>query len=75
MTRFLALLLALSFAAGPVSAEVISYQGQLQHRGQPFNGTADLEFALYTSPDGSDQVGSTLQRQQPRAGALHHDRL
>lgn len=37
-----------------------TYQGQLKQAGVPLGGSADLEFSLWTSAKGGDQVGSTL---------------
>ncbi len=39
-----------------------SYQGNLTNTGSPANGQFDFEFALFESPLGGPQVGSTLTR-------------
>ena len=40
--------------AQPTPYQPISYQGYLEQQGQPFSGTADLEFLLFTAAaDGS----------------------
>ncbi len=46
-----------------VSAETtITYQGQLQKSGQPHTDTVDMEFRLYDSLGGSNQVGPTIEK-------------
>ncbi len=35
----------------------VSYQGQLQQQGQPFTGTANLEFRLFDSLESGTQLG------------------
>lgn len=51
-------------AAAPVQAQTLTnaftYQGQLSNGGAPVNGTADLQFRLFTAASGGTQVGSTL---------------
>jgi hypothetical protein len=39
---------------------VFTYQGQLKQVGVPLSGTADLEFSLWTTAKGGDQVEDTL---------------
>lgn len=51
--------LPLSLAAQETS---ITYQGQLQDGGQPFTGSADLEFRLYDQEFDGNQVGTTQTR-------------
>jgi hypothetical protein len=38
-----------------------TYQGELTDSGTPFQGTADLQFRLFTTAEGPVQVGPTLQ--------------
>src|SRR5690606_18795747 len=40
----------------------LTYQGELTDAGAPMNGSADLEFSLWTAPNGGSQVGSTILR-------------
>ncbi|MDZ7791904.1 MAG: hypothetical protein U5L08_15685 [Xanthomonadales bacterium] len=40
----------------------ITYQGQLQDGGQPFTGSADLEFRLFDQEFDGNQVGTTQTR-------------
>lgn len=42
---------------GPLAAGPISYQGQLELQGQPFSGTADLEFRLFGAASGGAPIG------------------
>jgi hemin uptake protein HemP len=37
----------------------ITYQGQLQQDGQPFTGTPEMEFRLFDSLTGTNQIGDT----------------
>jgi hypothetical protein len=37
-----------------------TYQGQLKQNGLPVNGSVDLEFSLWTTPQGGDQVRPTV---------------
>src|SRR5215469_2128317 len=37
-----------------------TYQGQFNDGAAPANGNYDFTFALFTSPDGADQSGSTI---------------
>ncbi len=59
----LATFLMLVFAV-PLQAQdtTISYQGQLRDGGQPYTGTADLEFRLFDQLSGGSQVGTAQQR-------------
>ena len=60
------IILLISFALGlPLwaSAETtITYQGQLQHQGEPYTGTPDMEFRLYDSLTGDNQIGSPIDK-------------
>lgn len=50
-------------ASGAVLAQsTITYQGQLRQSGQPYNGTANLEFRLYDQLAGGSQVGPVETR-------------
>jgi hypothetical protein len=40
-------------------SEAFTYQGQLKQGGVPVSDRVDLEFSLWTSPDGDQQVGET----------------
>ncbi|MCL4210300.1 MAG: hypothetical protein KJZ68_06530, partial [Phycisphaerales bacterium] len=42
------------------------YRGELHWRGVPFSGVADLEFRLFTTDTGDDQIGATVAAQQWR---------
>lgn len=59
------LLLLLFTLPCPVSAQdgSITYQGQLRQSGEPFTGTADLQFRLFDQLSGGSEIGSpqTLQ--------------
>src|SRR5271170_6107249 len=46
------------FAFGQGTA--FMYQGQLNDRGSPANGTYDLEFGIYDAATNGDQMGMTL---------------
>jgi hypothetical protein len=57
------ILLAVSFWSSTLAQDTtITYQGQLQEAGGPFNGTANLEFRLFDQPSGGNQVGLTQTR-------------
>src|SRR5438876_4037213 len=58
---FLALTLTLFLNSGGVFAQGTSftYQGRLSDGGTPANGNYDLQFALWDSMDGGNQIGST----------------
>ena len=62
MIRLIVLLLAVGCALPVLAADSISYQGRLMSADAPFSGTVDLEFALFGSLSGSDQVGTSLSR-------------
>jgi len=53
--------LRLSPLQAPVGA-AFTYQGQLTSGGTPVNGRCDFQFRLFDGPDGSGQVGPTLER-------------
>jgi hypothetical protein len=48
-----------ALASGPVGT-TFTYQGQLQHNGEPASGEVDLLFRLYDGPAGFNQIGLTL---------------
>jgi len=54
-----ALILPLSVGAQETT---ITYQGQLRQAGEPFTGTANLEFRLWNQLAGGSQVGSSQTR-------------
>jgi hypothetical protein len=55
MRALVTLLLVLAF--GPAVAQnEITYQGQLQQSGTPFDGAVDLRFRLYDAPGGGTEV-------------------
>ena len=52
-------------------SSVFSYQGQPKQAGVPLQGTADLEFSLWTSAKGADLVGNLLAVEKvPVSGGL-----
>lgn len=51
-----------SWSATSAQDTAITYQGQLQQSGEPFTGTANLEFRLYSQLSGGSQVGPTQTR-------------
>jgi hypothetical protein len=53
---------ALLFSGLALAQDSITYQGQLRQAGQPYNGTANLEFRLYDQLAGGSQVGSVEVR-------------
>lgn len=61
-TVLLATALGLTPLAAPVlaqSATTKTYQGRLDVSGQPYSGTADLRFTLWTAQSGGEQVSGT----------------
>jgi len=64
MTRgAIALLLVTFWSSGvPAQDTTITYQGQLRDAGEPFTGTADLEFKLFDQLVDGSQVGDTQNR-------------
>jgi hypothetical protein len=52
----------LLLTATATAQQPITYQGQLKQAGTPFTGTPDLEFRLYNSLVGGNQVGATITR-------------
>lgn len=60
----LAGLLLMLFASGlhaqSQQGTAFTYQGALEQGSAPYNGNADMTFALFDAPDGGDQVGPTL---------------
>lgn len=44
----------------PLTDHVLIYRGDLSWRGTPWSGVADLEFRLFASPTGTDQIGSPV---------------
>ena len=56
-------LLAVSFGSSLHAQDTtITYQGQLQQTGEPFTGTANLEFRLFNQLSGGSQVGTAQIR-------------
>ncbi|WP_376692713.1 hypothetical protein [Wenzhouxiangella sp. EGI_FJ10409] len=51
-----------AFASHSHADTAFTYQGQLQTVEGPVTDTVDLEFSLYETEDGSNQVGSTISR-------------
>lgn len=54
------LLLGLAFGLPAQTATTITYQGQLQDSGGPVNDTLGMEFRLFDSLEGGNQVGSEI---------------
>jgi hypothetical protein len=44
-------------ATSAIAQQPITYQGQLQQAGQPFDGETGMVFRLYDSVDGDNQIG------------------
>ena len=60
MNRTIRNLIAVAIAlltCAPALAQPISYQGQLRNAGNPYTGSADLEFQLYDAVVGGNPVG------------------
>src|SRR5262245_8672312 len=53
----LGLLLASSLSAQTPLSPAFTYQGRLAQNGQPYNGPANLGFALYDSSSGGNSIG------------------
>ena len=69
-------LLAAQAIAQPAPYQPISYQGYLEQQGQPFSGTADLEFLLFTAATDGFQLGPALVRSDwPVNDGLFHVEL
>ena len=68
MFRIREMVLGVLLAAAPLQAVFaqaaqgtsFSYQGALEQGGMPFDGNADMSFALFDAPSGGNQVGPTL---------------
>ncbi len=60
--RGLVLLLLLSLTSPVVAVTTITYQGQLNQSGTPFNDVVAMSFRLYAGPDNSLQVGETITK-------------
>lgn len=54
---FLCMMLTIGMPAA-MAQTLISYQGLLEQNGQPYTGTADLEFRLFSLPTGGSPVAS-----------------
>lgn len=68
MNRLINLICMGIFAAAVVlpthgQASSITYQGQLRQSGEPFTGTANLQFSLFPQLSGGSQIGSPQNRQ------------
>lgn len=59
----LLLLLMLAATASLAQSTAFTYQGSLQQNGTPANGSYDLEFRLYDSLTGGNEVNSFIQTQ------------
>ncbi|QOC21809.1 hypothetical protein IC757_12295 [Wenzhouxiangella sp. AB-CW3] len=57
MLRLFMLIVASALAMAVHAESTITYQGQLHHDGQPYEGNPGMEFRLFGSLNGSDQVG------------------
>jgi hypothetical protein len=55
--RAAAVLAVLSAIPLPAQRDEIAYQGRIVQNGSPFNGTADLQFTLYSTPLGGAPIG------------------
>jgi hypothetical protein len=51
---------SLASASGSPLSSTLTYQGRLNEAGEPYEGTADLAFAVFDAPVDGAQVGSTL---------------
>jgi len=58
LIRLLVLALLLATSTTQAQDTALTYQGQLLDNGQPFTGTADLNFQLYDAMEGGSPVGS-----------------
>jgi len=59
MRRLLIIVMAAGLM-GPLAAETITYQGQLQDDDGPYTGTPGMEFRLFDSLEGGNQVGGEI---------------
>lgn len=57
MSRLLIFIASLVFSIALAAETTITYQGQLQKEGKPFNDSAGMAFRLFDSPSGGDQIG------------------
>jgi len=61
--KIMALLVTLTLAPALwAQSSGITYHGRLQQAGDPFSGTANLQFVLFDAPTGGSQVGPTETR-------------
>lgn len=60
--RILSVLFFIMLAPPALASNSISYQGQLQQQGQPFNGTANLDFRLFDAATSGNQIGPRQDR-------------
>ncbi len=60
--RIIVVIIISLWLSTPALAAPISYQGQLRQQDQPFSGTANLEFRLFTAASGGSQVGPVQTR-------------
>lgn len=58
----LCLLLTVLASTAYAQDPTVTYQGQLRQSGEPFTGTANLEFRLFDALSGGSQVGSSQTR-------------
>lgn len=71
--RFLFLILALSVLAGPAGAQpdtTITYQGQLQEGGAPFDGQVEMTFELFDDETGGSPVASPIAKDVDVTGGM-----
>jgi hypothetical protein len=61
VVSLLSLILFGCFASARAQTTVFTYQGCLTDSSMAANGTYEMKFALYGSPDGSDQIGATIE--------------
>ena len=59
MLKLICLTLLISLSLSAQADTTITYQGQLQHNGQPYSGTPGMAFRLFDHQSDGNQVGDT----------------
>ena len=62
MPRLIVLIIFVSLSLSLNAETTITYQGQLQDSSGPYTGLVEVEFRLYDSQTGSNQVGPTINK-------------
>ena len=62
MRGIVSIIALLALATGPVLANTITYQGQLEQSGSAFDGSANLDFRLFDAASAGNRIGDIQEQ-------------